>query len=347
VRREAVPHQEYIGHLVPLRSVEVRPAVSGFVQAVLFKAGVDVKKGDLLFELDPRASQLALQKARGDFAQAEAKKKQSDADLEQARRHYEAKHISNQELVNSTAQAEAAAAALNAAKLELARAELDFESTKIRAPMSGQVGRPLVEPGTLVFRGQDRATLLTTVISVDPIGLAFDMDQHSFLLFRRFLREQEVKGAGSRLGLALAGQEGFPIGGTLESFEDQADPQSGTVRVHGSVPNPGRLLLPGMFTRVQMTVGPPRAVLEVPQEAIQIDPNNGNPYVLVVNDCKVAERRAVSLQPIALRVQLTPEDGMRIVEKGLRPEDWVAVAGLEDVHPGDRVAPRKKAKSDH
>jgi RND family efflux transporter MFP subunit len=340
VRREAAPHHEYVGHLAPLRSVEVRPAVSGFVQAVLFKAGADVKKGDLLFELDPRASQLALQKARGDFAQAEAKKKQSDADLEQARRHYEAKHISTQELVNSTAQAEAAAAALNAAKLELARAELDFESTKITAPMSGQVGRPLVEPGTLVFRGQDRATLLTTVTSVDPIGLTFDILEGSFLNYQRFLREKKVEGAGSRLRLAVVEQEGFPIEGTLESFEDHADPQSGTVRVHGSVPNPDRLLLPGMFARVQMTVGPPRAVLEVPRGAIQFDQNNGlSRYVLVVNDCKVVERREVGLAP--------EEYGTRLIEKGLRPEDWVVVAGLEDVNPGDRVAPRKKAKSDH
>ena len=229
VRREAAPHQEYVGRLAPLRAVEVRPAVGGFVQAVLFKAGADVKNGDILFELDPRASQLALQKAQGDLPLAEAKVKQSEAEFDRARQLNARQTMPHEEVERSRVQRDMAAAALNAAKVELKRGKLDLESTKITAPMSGQVGRPLVEPGTLVFRGQDRATLLTTVTSLDPIGLTFDILEGSFLNYQRFLREQKVKGAGSRLRLAVVEQEGFPIEGTLESFEDHADPQSGTV----------------------------------------------------------------------------------------------------------------------
>jgi RND family efflux transporter MFP subunit len=333
VRREAAPYELYTGRLEPLRAVEVRPAVSGFVQAVVFKAGAEVQKGDLLFELESGALRLAVQKAEADLVLAEAKKKQSDADLERARKLIATGQLSREESDKFAGQAAAAAAGIETARVEVARAQLDLESTKIRAPMSGQVGRPLVEAGTLVFRGPDRATVLTTVTSLDPIGLTFDIDERSYLRYQRLLREQKVKGVGSPLRMAVADEEGFPHEGTLESFEDRVSPQTGTMRVRGSFPNPGRLLLPGMFVRVHMTFGPPRAVLEVPEEAILSD--QGKKYVLVVNHGKVAERRAVTLGPA--------DNGMRIVEKGLREEDWVVITGLADIHPSDPVEPRKKA----
>ncbi len=333
VRREAAPYEDYTGRLEALRTVEVRPLVSGLVQKVCFKAGAEVKKGDVLFELDSRVSQLALDKAEAELALAAAKKKQRDADLQRVRKLLAEKILSPEEVDKITEQVATAEAAFKTAKIDVARARLELEATKITAPMSGQVGRPLVELGTLVFRGQDRATVLTQIISLDPIGLSFDMDERSFLLYQRLLREQKVKGAGSRLRMAVADQEGFPHEGTLESFEDHLNPQSGTVRVRGSLANLGRLLLPGMFVRVRMTFGPPRAVLEVPEEAILSD--QGKKYVLVVNDSNVAERRAVTLGPA--------DNGLRIVEKGLRAEDWVVISGLADIHPGDRVEPRKKA----
>jgi RND family efflux transporter MFP subunit len=332
LRREAAPYAAYEGQLEARQAVEVRPAVGGFVQKVCFKAGAEVKKGDVLFELDSRASQLALDKAEAELALAEAKKKQSDADLKRARKLLEAR-IAREEFDTITERAATAEAEVKKAKVEVARARLELEATKVTAPMSGQVGRPLVEPGTLVFRGQDRATLLTTVTSLDPIGLTFDMDERSFLTYQRLLREKQVKGAGSSLRMGLAGEKGSPHEGTLDSFEDRFSPQTGTVRVRGIFPNPGQLLLPGMRARVRMTLGPPRAVLEVPEEAILSD--QGMKYVLVVNDRNVTERRAVTLG-------LT-DNGMRIVEKGLGAEDWVVIAGLNGIHPGDSVEPRKKA----
>jgi RND family efflux transporter MFP subunit len=333
VRREAAPYQDYTGRLEARRAVEVRPAVSGFVVNVCFKAGAEVQNGDLLFELDPRAVQLAVQKAEADLVLAVAKKKQSDADLERIRQLGATGQMSRVESDKVAVQAAAAAAGIETARVEVARAQLDFQSAKIRAPMSGQVGRPLVEAGTLVFRGPDRATVLTTVTSLDPIGLTFDMDERSYLRYQRLLREQKVKGAGGPLRMAVADEEGFPHEGTLESFEDRVSPQTGTIRVRGSSPNPGRLLLPGMFVRVHMTFGPPRAVLVVPEEAILSD--QGKKYVLVVNQGKVTERRAVTLGPA--------DNGMRIVEQGLREEDWVVITGLADIHPGDPVEPRKEA----
>jgi multidrug efflux system membrane fusion protein len=323
VRREAAPYQDYSGRLEAHQAVEVRPAVSGFVQKVCFKAGAEVQNGEVLFELDPRVAQLALDKAQAEWAVAAAKKEQSDADLA----------VSNEDMAKVMVRAASAEAAVKTAMIEMDRAKLELDATKIRAPMSGRVGRSLVEPGTLVFRGQDRATLLTTVTSLDPISLAFDMDERSFLDYQRLLRAKQVKEAGTSLRMELTGENGFPHEGTLESIEDRFSPQSGTVRVRGRFPNPDRLLLPGMFARVRMTLGPPRAVLVLSDEAILSE--QGMKYVLVVNNRNVAERRAVTLGPA--------EKGMRIIDKGLGAEDWVVIAGQAGIRPGDPVEPRKKA----
>ncbi|HZV06097.1 MAG TPA: efflux RND transporter periplasmic adaptor subunit [Gemmataceae bacterium] len=330
VRREAVPYQDYTGRLEPRRAVDVRPTVSGIVLKVCFKAGAEVKEEDVLFELDARLLRLALDKAEAELALAEAKKKQSDGEMKRARA---LNTVSPEDLDKVTERAATAEAALKLAKIEVIRARLELDATKVKAPMAGRVGRSLVEPGTLVFRGQDRATLLTTVTALDPIKLAFDMDERSFLDYQRLLREKKVKGAGSSLRMRLAAEEEFAHEGKLESLEDHISADAGTVRVHGSFPNPGGWLLPGMFVRVRMTLGPPRAVLEVPEEAILSD--QGRKYVLVVNDRNVAERRAITPGPI--------DNGMRIIEKGLHAEDWVVIVGHVGIRPGDSVEPRRKA----
>jgi multidrug efflux system membrane fusion protein len=333
VRREAAPYQVYTGRLEARRSVEVRPEVSGIVLKVCFKAGDEVKQGDMLFELDSRAAQLNVDKTKAQLALVEAKKKQSDIERKNANKLREQNVISSDEFDIKSSQVAAAEAAVKLAQIELDRARLELEATKVRAPMSGRVGRSLVEEGTRVFHGQDRATLLTTVTSLDPIGLTFNMDERSYLRYQRLLRENKVKGAGSSLRIQLSDAKDFPHEGALESFEDQFNPNNGTMRIRGSIPNPGRLLLPGMSVLVRMTVGPPRAVLEVPDEAILSD--QGKSYVLVVNDGNVVQRREVSVGQA--------DNGMRIIEKGLRAEDWVVITGLTDIHPGDSVKPRRQA----
>lgn len=333
VRREAAPYQDYTGRLEARRTVEVRPAVSGFVLKVCFKAGAEVKKGDVLFELDSRAAQLTVDKAEAELELAEAKKKEIDIDRQNARVLLQQKVASSQEFDKVTARAVAAEAAVKVAKIEIARARLELEATKVTSPMSGHAGRPLVEAGTLVFRGQDRATLLTTVTALDPIRLTFDMDERSFLNYQRLLREKKVKGADNSLRIRLAAEEEFAHEATLESLEDHVSPETGTVRVHGSFPNTGLLLRPGMFVRVRMTLGPSRAVLEIPDEALLSD--QGKKYVFVVNERNIIQRREVTLGPA--------DNDMRIIEKGLREDDWVVITGLANIRPGDPVAPRKKS----
>jgi RND family efflux transporter MFP subunit len=333
VQREAAPYQDYTGRLESLRSVDVRPEVSGVVQKVVFKAGADVKKGDLLFELDGRMFRLALDKAGADLALAQAKMRRSDADLKRAQQMVGQGQIPREEFDKVTEQAAIAEASVNAAMVEIDRAKLNLDSTRITAPMDGQVGRPLVDAGTLVFRGQDRATLLTTVSLFDPIGLSFEMDENSFLRYQRLLRQQKVKGAGSELRMAVADEEGFPHDGTLASFDDHINPKTGTVGVRGILANPGHLLLPGMFVRVHMAVGPVRSVLEVPDEAILS--HQGKRFVVVVNDNNFATRRDVTLGEI--------HNKMRVIEKGLSAEDWVVTDHLADINLGEKVKPEKAA----
>jgi RND family efflux transporter MFP subunit len=333
VRREAAPYQIYTGRLEARQSVEVRPAVSGFVQKVCFKAGAEVQKGDVLFELDSRAAQLTVDKAKAQLALVEAKKKQSEIERNNAKALLANKTISSGEFDRISWQVAAAEAAVKLAEIELDRARLELEATKVTAPMSGRVGRPLVDAGSLVFRGQDRATLLTTVTALDPIGLTFNMAERAFLDYQRSLREKKVKGEGSSLRIRLTGEEEFAHEGTLESLEDHISPETGTVRVHGSFPNSGLLLRPGMSILIRITLGPPRAVLEIPEEALfsVLD----RKYVFVVNESNIVQQREVTLGP--------DDNDMRIIEKGLGEKDWVVIAGLGNLRPGDRVEPRKKS----
>jgi RND family efflux transporter MFP subunit len=214
---------------------------------------------------------------------------------------------------------------------ELARLNLSF--TKVSAPVGGCIGRPLVDPGNIVKADE---TVLATIVSKDPMYAYFDLDERTVLELRQGIASGKIKAAKLdelSVAIGLANQEGFPLPAKIDFVNNRVDPNAGTLRVRAVLPNAEGLLLPGMFVRVRMTVGPPRAVLEVPEEAILSD--QGMKYVPVVNDRNVAERRAVTLGPI--------ENGMRIIEKGLGAEDWVVIAGLKALDPGDPVEPRKKA----
>jgi RND family efflux transporter MFP subunit len=339
-KRDTTPVQDYTGRLEARQSVDIRPAVDGVVVKVNFKAGADVKNGDVLFELDPRAATLTLQKAEADLASALAKKQQASADLDRIRRLSQLGQAAHEDLDARTAQVAVTEAAVKAAQVEVARGKLDLDATRIVAPMSGQVGWPLVEPGSLVFHGPDRASVLTTVTALDPIGVTFDMDERSFLDYARLAREKKLKEPGP-LKIALTGDEGFPREAKLEGFDGHLNPETGTVRVRGTLANPDRLLLPGMFAKVRMMMGPPQSVLVVPGDALLND--QGQVYVLIVNDKNVVERRPVTAPQIGGEAADAPQ----VITKGLQDRDWVIVTGQNDVHPGDKVTPKKQEDTRH
>jgi len=341
VRRKVAPYEDYTGRLEALRTVEVRAGVSGRLLKVLFKAGADVKEGDLLFEIDPRTYQLALDKAAANLAVAEAQKKQADANLKRVRKLLDANAIGREEVDKPVADAVAAEAAYKLARVEVERAHLKLASTKVTAPTDGRVGRPRVDPGNQVFNGET-ATLLTTLTQSDPIGLSFQMDERSYLRYQRLLREHRINGTGSPLSMRLSDEDGFPHVGILDGFDNRVDPDTGTIRVRGIFPNPDRLLLPGMFARVRMPFGKPYAALLIPDEAIQSD--QGESYVYVLNKDDKVEYRLVKPGQVfgGLRV-IQPAEKGKEGKEGLEQGERVIVGGLKDLHPGDRVKPLREA----
>ncbi len=333
LRREVAPYEDFTGRLEALQTVEVRAPVSGYLKAVNFKAGADVNEGDLLFVIDQRPYQATLDRAAARLTLAEAQKKQSEADLQRARLLLTGNNVTKEEYEKAVAQVAAAEAAVKAGRVEAEEARRKLKATDVRAPVAGRVGLTRVEPGNLVFEG-DRATLLTTIMALDPIGLTFEMDERNYLRYQRLLREKQVKGTDSSLSMSVVDEKGFPHQGTLNGVDHQVNPQTGTIRVRGRFPNPGGLLLPGMSARARMSFGRPRPVLEVPEKAVARI-SQGKNYVLVVNGHNVVEARDV-------RVGQADGD-RRVIDQGLRADDWVIVSGAQGPRPGERVQPKRLA----
>jgi RND family efflux transporter MFP subunit len=332
-RREAAPYQDYTGRTEAASSVNLRARVTGYLTKVAFKEGSEVKQGDLLYEIDPRPYQAELAKAEANLAVVETHLKRAEADVARVKAQLGKGVISREDydkVVGDRGEAAAGVAAAKAVR-ELARLNLDF--TKVSAPVGGRIGRLLVDPGNIVKADE---TVLATIVSKDPMYAYFDMDERTVLELRQAIASGKTKAAKLdelSVAIGLANKEGFPLPAKIDFVNNSVDPNTGTLRVRAVLPNAEGLLLPGMFVRVRMKFGPPRAVLVVPEAAILTD--QGRKYVLVVNDRNVAERRPVTLGQL--------DKDMRIIEKGLGAEDLVVIAGLNALHPGDSVEPRKKA----
>jgi multidrug efflux system membrane fusion protein len=328
-RREAAPYQDYTGHTEAASSVNLRARVTGYLTKVAFKGGSEVKQGDLLFEIDPRPYQAELAKAEANLAVAEAHLKRAEADVARVKAQLGKGSLSREDydkVVGDRDEAAAGVAAASAVR-ELARLNLSF--TRVSAPVGGRIGRQLVDPGNIV-KADD--TVLATIVSKDPMYAYFDVDERTVLELRQAITSGKIRDE-LPVAIGLANKAGFPLPAKIDFVNNSVDPTAGTLHVRAVLPNAAGLLLPGMFVRVRLTVGPPRAVLEVPEEAILTD--QGKKYVLVVGEGGIAQRRAVTLG--------WADGGMRVVEKGLGAEDWVVIAGLVGVQPGEKVEPRKNA----
>ncbi|HEV2948082.1 MAG TPA: efflux RND transporter periplasmic adaptor subunit [Gemmataceae bacterium] len=341
IRREAAPYADYTGRLVALQQVDVQPTVSGRLEKVLFQAGADVRKGDLLFEIDSISFQLSLEKAEAEVERVQTQIAQKEMDLRRAGDLVKKGYGSEKEIINAGADVTEAKAALRQAQLERQRAKLNLAATKITAPMDGRIGEPSVHPGSQVHSG-DKPTVLTTITVLDPMGVNFDMDERNFLRYRRLMGEKKVKGPGSAISIEVSDEEGFPRKGILFGFGDRIEPDTGTIRVRGKLANPDGLLLPGMFTRVRMKIGPPGPVVVLPQEAQHFD-KAGRAYLLVVNDQNRIETRFVKWdQVVGPKVKSSEQsfdktEVFMTVTEGLRPDDWVIISDIQGLQSGDEV----------
>jgi RND family efflux transporter MFP subunit len=352
IRREAAPYADYPGRLVALRQVDVQPTVSGRLEKVLFQAGADVKKGDLLFEIDPTSYKLAVLKVAAQLSRLKDEVSEKNKALQRGKELEKTGAIGQEVLDDLASRASAAEAALRPAQVELEQAELKLQATRITAPLDGRISEPRVYPGNQVYPGGDKTIVLATITVLDPIGLSFNMDERSYLRYQHLLREKEVKGTGSPLSMGVSDESGFPREGTLVGFGDRIEETFGTIRARAKFRNPDGLLLPGMFARVRVTFGKPRTVLEVPRKAVWGDEKTHESYVLIVNDRKQVEQRTVQTE--SLEMAKGPaffpnvegaDDKKAFIKEGLGVDDWVIISNIQGLQPGDEVEV-KRVKND-
>ncbi|HET6147878.1 MAG TPA: efflux RND transporter periplasmic adaptor subunit [Polyangia bacterium] len=323
--RSITEWDEFIGRLEAVESVEIRPRVSGYIERVVFVAGKEVRKGEVLFEIDRRPYQAEVARAEADLVQARSAAALAARSLERSKQLAAGDAISREELDNRTAASERAAAAVHAAQAAVATARLNLEWTKVRSPIRGRVGRAEVTAGNLVQAGA--ATRLTTVVSLDPIYASFDADERSFLKYAA------RGGSGPRdhrtpilMGTASEGDR-FPHEGYVDFFDNQLDPRSGTVRARAVFTNKDHVFAPGLFARLKLVGGAAYQATLVSDRAVGTDQDKK--FVLVVKDDSTVEYRPIQLGRLV--------DGYRVVAGGIKPGEKVVVNGLQRVRPGMRV----------
>lgn len=327
--REVVDYDEYTGRLTAVGEVEIRARVRGYLMKVAMTEGTDVKEGDVLFEIDPRPFQADVDAAKGKVAQWEAKLVRADADVARVERLLPKGAASQKDLDTAVSDRGEARAMIQTARGELEHAALDLEFTKVTAPIGGRVSAARVTKGNLVTPGE---TLLTTVVSLDPIHLYFDVDERALLAYQQALKASgPAKDANIKVLAGLTSEDGFPHEGVIDFVDNRVDPSTGTMRVRAMFPNADRAFTPGLFARVRISVGGKYQALLVPDRAIGTD--QGQKYVLAVNDKNVVEYRAVKLGRL--------HDGMRVIQSGLKPDETIIVVGLQRARPGVTVTPQR------
>lgn len=325
--QEVVEWDEYTGRIEAVDSVDVKARVSGYLEKINFSAGDQVTRGELLFQIDPRPYQAQLNLANAKLEQAKTRSELARNDLQRANQLLKAKAISEEEHDKRNKGLREAAAAVQSAKAEVEIAQLNLDYTQVVSPINGHVGREQVTVGNLVSGG-DNATLLTTIVSSDPVYVYFDADERSVLKYRR----QQSKHADIHkipAKLAVADESDFPHQGYLDYQSPQADPATGTVRLRGVFANPDELLIPGFFARVRIRAAAPYPALLIPDRAILTD--QAQRFVWILNAENQAEHRRVT--PGALVGTL------RVIQDGVQADDRIVIEGVQKVRPGAQVVP--------
>lgn len=334
VVRDVVESDGYTGRLEAVESVEVRARVSGYLQAVHFTNGAIVKKGALLFVIDPRPYQAELNRTKAALEQAIARYERTQKDFARAQQLVRSRAISQEELDTRSADQREAQEAVQAARAAVEVARLNVEFTQVRAPISGRISREFVTEGNLVNGGTAESTLLTRIVSLDPIYGYFDVDERSYLKYARLARNRTRAGSlevNIAVALGLVDEQGFPHQGQLDFIDNRLDPNTGTMTGRAIFPNPNLTLVPGLFARLRLPGSDTYKALLLPDEAIGSDQTQR--LAFVVNDQNTVEYRKLELGPMI--------DGLRVVRDGLKPEDWVIVNGVQRVRTGAKVDPQR------
>lgn len=330
-----VEWDEYTGRLEAVESVEVRPRVNGYLRSVHFVDGAMVKKDDLLFVIDPRPYEAVLSRERAELELALARLDLARTDLARARLLLESRAISQEEADTRAATVKQAEASVAATRASVEAAALDVEFTRVTAPVSGRASRHLVDPGNLVIGGAATPTLLTTIVSLDPIHCYFEADERSYLKYARLARAGQR--ASSRdvqnpVRVALADEDDFRHEGYMDFVDNKIDENTGTMIGRAILPNPELIFSPGLFVRVRLPGTGPYTAILVPDEAVLSD--QAQKYVYVVDDENQARYRRVEVGSL--------HEGLRIIRNGLGPDDRIIVKGTQRARPDAPVEPEEQ-----
>jgi RND family efflux transporter MFP subunit len=327
VERMVLDSEEFTGRTDAKRNVTVRARVSGYLQKVCFKEGLDVKEGDTLFEIDPRTYQADFDRADANVRQAEANLKTLQSNFTRANSMFARGAIGQEEFDKIVGDRDAMAAQVKLAIAQRDTAKLNLDWTKVVSPLSGRISRQLIDPGNLV-KADD--TALTTIVSLDPIYVYFDVDERTLLSVRRLIQQQKVssyRDTPLAVYMGLSDEEGFPLKGAINFADNQVDPMTGTLKVRGEFSNENKLLSPGLFARIRLPIGTPHKAVLIAERALGTE--QGQRYVYVVNDKNEIEYRKVKLGSL--------QGGLRAIEEGVAMGDRVVVNGLQRVRQGSKV----------
>ena len=332
VKRTVTDWDEFTGRFDAVESVQVRARVGGFVTGVEFRDGAIVKAGDLLYLIDARPFEAIAAQADGQLSDARAKVELAKRELDRALTLQQSQNVAEATVDQRRQALQAARAAEMQADGLLKAAQLNVEFTHVTAPISGRVGRHLVSVGNLVQGSDSSATLLTSIVSLDPIHIYFDVDEATYQKYSRL--SSEGKRPSSRenpnpVQVTLTGETKPSHEGKMDFVDNQLDVSTGTLRGRAVIPNKDLSILPGQFGRVRLIASAPYEAMLVPDSAVATD--QARKIVFVVKDDDTVEAKQVVLGPI--------EEGLRVVREGLKAEDRVVVDGLQRVRVGAKVSP--------
>ena len=319
---------EYSGRLVAMDKVDIRPRVSGMIDAVHFQSGAMVKKGDLLFTIDPRPFKAEVARAQGMLRSAEADRNLAQSELARAEKLIETKVISASELDNRKNNFSVNQARYKSAEAALESAKLNLEYTLIKAPVAGKVSRAEITPGNIVEAGFN-APILTSVVSSDPIFVDFDIDENAFVNYMQKGSQENQAANKIPVLMGLATESDVSHQGFIESIDNEFNTTSGTIRARAVFPNPNGHLVPGLFARIKLGDALKTNALLITDRAVGTDQNKK--FVFVVDKENKVVYREVKLGAVV--------DGLRIVQEGLSANDNIIVNGIQRARPGVVVAP--------
>jgi RND family efflux transporter MFP subunit len=330
--REITEWDEFTGRLEAVDQVEIHPRVSGYIKRVTFAEGKEVKKGEVLFEIDPRPYEADLARAEAELESARSAASLAKSEVQRAGKLVDMQAISREEFDSRTSAEVQGGAQVRALEAAVQTARLNLDWTRVRSPIAGRVSNALVTAGNLVQAGPPAGAVLTTVVSVDSMYLYFDSDEQTYLRYASRARSSggtNWRTARLPVYLGLANESGFPHEGRLDFVDNQVDPKSGTIRTRAVFSNRSRALTPGLFARVKL-VGTQKMNATLVRDAA-IGTDQDRKFVLVVGPADTLAYRPI------VPGRLT--DGLRIVTSGLKPGERIVVNGLMRVRPGMKVTP--------